>query len=215
VAAGAVAPRTPGQGPLGEEQARSVRAAARISPPKLLIDEGSVGKLPTSVAENWMAQSRGKNARHPIELYREQPRNEEWAGAMEGQLNARFSAERLTPLGLTTMKLDEVDCRESSCRLEISWGDADLEAAKNNWKAPERWPDAAVYLTTNTGGLAYVETRVRPKLGEVVIPDAWHVSRRPDGRYAVTTVLLFGPEDIDPTKYTQVIERAFANRRRL
>jgi hypothetical protein len=186
----------------------------RRGPPRLLVDRSSLASdlASRSIVASWVAQSRNKDARHPIDLLMAQLRSEPWAGAMEKLMSDRFSRERLEAVGLTTMALDEVDCRESACRLEISWADADVEVARKSWKFPERWPDAQIHLTNKTGGLATLETRARPKAGETVVPDAWHVRRRDDGRYAVTTVVLFGEEDIDPNKYNAVIERAVANR---
>jgi hypothetical protein len=201
-----------GDGPGAATSSDLQRQPGKLRPPRLVVDRPPVPAvpLPRSIVGAWQEEIRGEDARHPVDIHGEQLRVEPWAGAMEEQLRARFSRRRLEPLGLTTMRLDELDCRQSSCRLEISWGDADLEATRQRWPRGKRWPDAGEFLTTMTGGLAMLETRVRPQVGEAVVPDSWHVRRRVDGRYAVTTVVLFGEEDIDPARYSAVIDRRSA-----
>jgi hypothetical protein len=184
--------------------------ARRMPPPKLL--STSIGPTYRSIADAWRANARDPKNPRPVELHAQQLRNEEWASAMEDRLKARFDPERLGALGLTTMTLDAVDCRESICRFSFSWGEPDQATTRKTWPSETRPPDAGVLLTMVTGPFAAVETRLRPQTGEVVVPDSWHLTVRPDGRFATTYIVLFGGEDIDPAQYDAFVRRVLARR---
>jgi hypothetical protein len=187
-------------------------AKARIAPPRFVTSEGRTPPKYKTVADTWMAQNKGPSIRQHIDFYEEQTRVEPWATAMQKAVSARFSPDVLRGLGLTTMALDQIDCRQSACRLDISWAEADLEAAKRTRPDEKYWPDPGAHLTLSTGPLASVEGRVRPGIGEVVVPNTWHVRKREDGRYAVTTVLLFGQQDVDPLDYDAFVRRSQSQR---
>jgi hypothetical protein len=83
----------------------------------------------------FMAQVRAPHARTPDSYYEAERRNADWAKPMEERITLRFAPEKLKPIGLVGMALDGVECRSSSCKLDISWSEADLKVASQSDQA--------------------------------------------------------------------------------
>jgi hypothetical protein len=122
---------------------------------------------------------------------------------MEEQISSRFDAKVLQSLHIPGLKVESLDCRKSSCRLEVSWGLEDLLAAHN---APNgKGADPLVLLGRSLGPLAFLQNRLRPRPGDLVVPGEWNVVRRMDGRFYTISILLFGDSDIDPDTYRTAV----------
>jgi hypothetical protein len=165
-------------------------------PPKLIAAQ-TADRTRTS-NEAFHAQGRGPGSRKPSDFHKEESRDPVWAGAMEKRLDERFAATKLQELGIAGLKIDSTDCRTSSCRLEVSWTMEDLQALE---KPGGEHLDPLSLLTWSTGPLAATEYRTKLVPGDLRVPGAWNVRRRPDGRFSTTTVVLFGDDDIDPNRY--------------
>jgi hypothetical protein len=149
--------------------------------------------------------------RTAADFFRQETRDEVWANQMEGILRARFDEKKLRELNIPSLRVDQLECRTSTCRLEVSWDQRDQVTTA---KLSERVEiDPLSLVTTSTGPLAAVEFRENPVPGEVVIPRAWAVRRREDGRLAVRDALLFGEKDIDPASYHAWVEWVADNMR--
>jgi hypothetical protein len=163
----------------------------------------------------YKAQRESANPRHALEFFKAEKRNPAWADAMDQQLKARFSPDILALLSIPSLRLDEVECRSSSCRIEVSWSDADLEATKNQPEVEQSGPDPLAYLAVKTGQLAQLSSRPRPSFGTEIVPGTHFVRRTSDGRYATTSVLLFGEQDIDPDLYAAAVEKSLQEKKRV
>jgi hypothetical protein len=133
------------------------------------------------------------------EFFVEETRDEAWAGQMEGILRARFDEKTLRSLNIPSLRVDELECRTSSCRLEVSWDDRDDAVAQKQGERVRMDPLSLV--TSSIGPLAAIESRDNLVPGDVVVPGAWAVRRRDDGRLAVRDTILFSENDIDPDSY--------------
>jgi hypothetical protein len=183
---------------------------AKTGIPKFQVARTPDGPKYRSGVSEWLAQSRGPGYREPSDYFSKQERTEPWASAMEANLTQRFSTNRLREAGLTTMKLDALECRENACRLEVSWGEEDVAVAKQTRPDGKEnvWPNAFAHFKIKTGPLAEIEVRDNPRLGEVVVPNTYRTIVRADGRYAVYMTVLFGEGDIDPASYDAFVARA-------
>jgi hypothetical protein len=190
---------------------RGTRGRPAVPPRLLPAEHVAAPTFPTS-AEAFEAQVRSPEPRHPIDFHRDEPRDERWARAMERTLAARFSPAALAQEGLRTMKLDQVECRRSSCRLEISWGEADMVAAASIRPNERSWPDPVEYFQMRTGPFATIGSRARPRPDEFELEDSWRIRVRGDGRFAVTTVLLYAQKDLDPARFAAGPGGALARR---
>jgi hypothetical protein len=185
-------------------------AAARRSPPIFRAGLGmtrSSSLTPVAYRE-YRAQRDSPNPRRAIEFLQAESRDAEWAEAMEKKLEGRFTKEVLALLGLPSLSLDRLECRSTSCLIDVSWTQADVDVAKIQPDAGKYGSDPLGYLSVRTGQLAKLASRVRPTNGEQVLPGTYFVRLRPDGRFVATTVLLFGDEDIDPEAYSEAVERS-------
>jgi hypothetical protein len=172
------------------------RAATQTQPPRFV-----AGTEPARTAnEAFLAQARGPGFQNPAEFYKKESRDPVWAGAMEARLGERFAAEKLKDLGIAGLKVDSTDCRTSTCQIEVSWTLEDLAALE---KPGGEYLDPLSLLTWSTGPLAATEYRTKLVPGEMRVPGAWNVRRRSDGRFSTTTVVLFGDDDIDPSRYQE------------
>jgi hypothetical protein len=148
-----------------------------------------------------MAQMHEERPRYPRDFFENESRDEAWAGAMEGRVRDRFSPDVLSGVGLSAMKLDAIECRSTSCRIEVSWAAADAATAQAQPDAESYRGDPLAYLTHRTGWLASLASRVRPAFGETWVPGTYFIKRTDDGRFTTTTILLFGDEEVDPDAY--------------
>jgi hypothetical protein len=150
-----------------------------------------------------MAQIHQARPRYPRDFFDNESRDEAWARAMEARITHRFAPEVLRPLGLPAMKLDSIECRATSCRIEVSWAEADAATAQAQPDTEKYGGDPLTYLSLRTGWLASLASRVRPLFGENWVPGTYFVKRTQDdaGRFSTTTILLFGDEDVDPDAY--------------
>jgi hypothetical protein len=148
-----------------------------------------------------MAQVHEEHPRYPRDFFDNESRDEVWAASMEERVRERFSPDVLSQLGLSTMKLDAIECRSTSCRIEVSWADADTATAQAQPDTERYRGDPLAYLRHRTGWLARLASRVRPSFGETWVPGTYFVKRTDDGRFSTTTILLFGDEDVDPDGY--------------
>jgi hypothetical protein len=169
-------------------------------------DKKAARYVPTLLNE-FLAQMNHPHPKLPAAFYSSEARREEWAVPMESRLQERFSSEKTREIGLPTMHLDAVDCRASSCKVEFSWGPADLPAATKSPDAARFGGDPLGYMTFLTGPLGGLTHRIPPQFGDVVVPDSYEVRPRPDGRFAATEVILFGQDEIDPDTCASAVEK--------
>jgi hypothetical protein len=118
---------------------------------------------------------------------------------MEEKLQRRFSRDRIARAGLPSLTLETVECRQSSCRLEISWAEADAAAAGKTPEAVNFAPDPLGHFESKTARLGTVSERQPPAPGETTLPNGYQVRVRRDGRLAVTEVVLFSGAAMDPS----------------
>jgi hypothetical protein len=137
-------------------------------------------KFEPEAYREYVAQRKLPNSKFPKAYYVAEARNAKWAGDMEGQIQARFDPEVLQKLRVPGLRVEKVNCRTSSCRLEVSWSLDDLTAAHDR---PGQPADPLVLLTSTTGPLAALQSRLVPRPGDMVVPFEWNVVRRLDGRF--------------------------------
>jgi hypothetical protein len=182
-----------------QKASRARGLVGRPAPPSFLVNGGTAqaAKLPAS-ADAYELELRGPNPRSPIDFYREELRQQPWAGAMEQALARRFAADRLAQIGLAGLKLDALECRRSSCRLEVSWSELDVAAAAKTRESVRFAPDPLGFFELKTGPLARVTARMDPPPGEPTLTNSYHVRVKADGRQAVTEILLFSGSALNP-----------------
>jgi hypothetical protein len=163
----------------------------------------------------YIAQRESAAPRHAAEFFKAESREPVWAEAMEARLKQRFDPTILATLQIPSLRLDEVECRRTSCRIEVSWNEADFETTKQHPDVERFGRDPLSYLAGRTGQLAHLSSRIRPPFGAEIMPGTYFVRKVPDGRYAVTSILLFGEKDIDPDLYATAVEQSREERRRL
>jgi hypothetical protein len=183
-------------------------AAARV--PRL-VRTGSAPRFAPVALEKFEAKMRTPEARHSKTFFDAETRNPEWAKAMEQQLKGRFSPERLESPRLSDIRLDNVECRASSCQLEVSWGQATADHVASLPGSKELiGADPVAMFTVATGAFGKWLERAELEPGDVRVPGTWRVRLRPDGRYATREIVLFGAEEIDPDDYGHWVQEARA-----
>jgi hypothetical protein len=126
----------------------------------------------------------------PVRLFEAEPRDPDWAPVMESALLARFDQRLLTELGISELRVTEVECRQSSCRIELEWPRSLVDTLRESGRLkPNRTP--LQLLITKHGPLASLYTRLTPRTPESPIT----------GRGA--HLLMFGPDEIDPAAYPE------------
>jgi hypothetical protein len=116
--------------------------------------------------------------------YRSEPRHPEWAPAMEEIIRARFAPEvfaRLNVLGLEDVR---VECRTSTCFLEVEWID------RPGVDPMEVWGREAGPLASATGTVS--GRPPRETVGD---------------RVRSAMILSFGAKEIDPNRYGDWVEQ--------
>ena len=152
-----------------------------------------------------MAQMHSDAPRPPEWYFEAEKRDPEWASRMEANLSQRFDAAVLESSGVPSVKVEDLVCRQSSCRITLSWNQSDMDGVQSDPFAG--WKDPLTRLVHSTGPLAAMETRLSPT-GRP-LPNSNEVGVSADGRLQTTAILMFGREDIDPDSYA-----AFASRHR-
>jgi hypothetical protein len=148
---------------------------------------GNTGPVPRPVAYSIVKAVSGVST---IDLYNAEPRNQQWAPAMEDRIKQRFPRAVFEKYpGLT---LSEVECRSSTCRVEIGYTP---ELKKT--VLPEGNPGDTVFgeIYRDVGPLA---RRVAP------------VPSNQDNRD--TFVFAFSGDEIDPAAYHLWADEQRANR---
>jgi hypothetical protein len=156
----------------------------------------------------YIAQRESASPRHAAEFFKAETRDPVWAEAMEARLRQRFDPTILATLQVPSLRLDEIECRRTSCRIDVSWNEADLQTTTQHPDVERFGRDPLSYLAFKTGQLAQLSSRPRPPFGAKIVPGTYFVTIGPDGRYATTTILLFGEKDIDPNLYAAAVERS-------
>lgn len=186
-------------------------APAPAKPPKFL---PKLPKYQTAAFDSFASNSVGKNARLPDSLYRAEKRSLVWAGAMETTIGRRFDSLIRDRMKLPGLKADTIDCRTSSCRLEVSWDQADAIQAFERSAGTGENLDPLSLVNMEFGPLASIEYREPVPTGAVKVPLGWDTYRSEDGRFRTSVVLLMGPGEIDPGDYSSFLQQVAANRQR-
>jgi hypothetical protein len=131
----------------------------------------------------------------PIKLYEDEARDPIWAPAMEASVRQNLS-ESVKALGLPSTKISALDCRSSSCKVQLSFTKADLAMAE---KEGAIHPTELLFM--HGGHFASQETDVLVDHGPTMPGPDESVAVLPDGTFEKTSVLSFGEEDIDPARY--------------
>jgi hypothetical protein len=198
------------------DQHRRQRAGGRHTtastpPPRLLVATNSEERpFRPAAFTAYRAQWNLPDSRRPWHYHQAEARDPAWAPHVERNLARRFDPGLLRSLKLETLSLDEIDCRLSSCRLELSWTQADWDRAKGATDTTRHGGDPVGYLIARTGLLAVLETRIPPAPGQPIVPHAWFVTVRGDGRFAASQILLFGKDEMDPSLYAQFVDDSLA-----
>lgn len=134
---------------------------------------------------------------YPQKYYNAEKRDLLWASGMESALSDRF-ANAGQASGLMSLRAHEIECRESTCRVEFSFSKEDFEAAK----AKEgKDPLASLRLATGPFATFSYESNQAATL-KLVDPKT---AIGDDGSYRKTVILLFDSPDIDPVTYSSYV----------
>jgi hypothetical protein len=199
--------------PSGHERARAgasaedgqSRPVARRSPPPRFTP-GSTSSFKAAALQSFLPDRKAT----PLELYEQETRDPIWAPRMEQAIGERLSPRLLAEQGTPGLKFDKIECRSSSCRLEASWDLSDMQHV-DGLPGSVRL-DPLSWLTWSKGSLGTIEYRPFVKDKELLVPGAWRVWRRPDGRFATTKVVLFDESEGDPSGYAAAVEDRRARR---
>ncbi len=125
----------------------------------------------------------------PIEeIYESEARHPEWAPAMEGTLTRRFSRDRLGDLG--GVELSAVECRLSTCRVEISHPTA-LDPA---------------FGGEDRGALNRLMAETGPLAATVAVIEGGERRVQTEGRRVWSMLLIFSGREIDPNEYPRWLQ---------
>lgn len=197
-----------------DRTARSANAAGQLPRFADAPDASGAKYIASAAAEFDKQRDRGGSGRFktPEVLHLEETRDESWAAPMERELKNRFSAETLERIGLANLRLERVDCRRSSCQVDVSWTGAEQNRPKVTVGTATVPFDPLSHLKHMTGRLGGIVQRIPPAPGERVISGSYMVKHDEDGRYRTSEVILFEQNDIDPDTYARWVE---ADRERL
>jgi hypothetical protein len=198
---------TPGQEPVSESRPPQVaaRRVRKAGPPKLI--GAPKPRAPRFQPKALLELERGGGM--PQSVYEAETRHPVWAPAMEKTL--RDKIESLARAGGTPgFKLTKVDCRESSCRLDMEYQPADIEAAR---KAGALDPYHLAREQVRAFATVWSLLKAPPEFAKSFDPEAWV---QPDGSVQKKLILVFGEKEIDPETYGETVERwGTARRERL
>jgi hypothetical protein len=144
--------------------------------------------------EKYGANKRGP--KRPADYHAEEARDDAWATSMESHIRRRFGPEIVGQYGLNGLRADAIDCRTSSCRIEVSWTTDDVDSVQSKPGGSQR--DPLSWFVLQDGPLGTIESRARLKPGDVMAAGGWRVKQRPDARFATSYVVLFAKELRDP-----------------
>jgi hypothetical protein len=181
-----------------------------IPPPQFVATSDPIQpKYVNEAEQTFTAQRRSPSGQRKMieHFFEREARTEPWATEMENTLNRRFSKKSFEAIGLKTMTLDKLECRKSSCRLDLSWAHDDTLAAAATRPNEASWPDPGAHILYSTGPFAAVEGRIELRPSDRRVPSAWNVRFTDENRYATSSILLFGKEDIDPSTYESYVEQ--------
>lgn len=114
-------------------------------------------------------------------------------------MKSRFSDEVVQRLRMPGLRADRIECRGSACEVELSFGAADLEVARET----SQFADPPSVVSWVDGGLGSLEHRRDIKDSARPVADLWNTEIRDDGRYATTYIVIFGEDSIDPERYDE------------
>ncbi len=163
------------------------RPARSLPPPRL---------SPAAARQEPSSHAQFEEQRHdPVELFDREARDPVWAPAMERAIRSELTAN-LARLKLPGTTIHALECRKSSCRMEMDFHAEDVQRAQAG---------GAIHpgeLLIMTGGhLASLETDVPVEGGRTMNGADESVAVLPDGSFRKTVVLTFGDADIDPRQY--------------
>ncbi len=175
------------------EAAQASSPNPRMPPPRL---QGTTSALTSTIPapnafanmmETHMKHLPGKSLR---EWYNGEPRRLPWAEQMENQIRARFRPGALPQDCLAGMEVTDVECRESTCRVELQWPVAldDKLRALGVIRGKET---AVVHLAQEHAHLGPMTTIVDGP--RAVDPTLMHL----------TYVVAMSEDSIDPARYGQ------------
>jgi hypothetical protein len=187
-------------------------AQARGPVPRLHTDPATVLPEPSAHAAFIDHTSRNrKPGERPLTLesvHAGEARHPWWADAMEQTVAARFTPEKMHALGLDSLRVDDLDCRSSSCRIIVSWDQAAQDVARQRLpNVTEKNPLELVEV--ETGPLGSLGAPVPSSLG-TSLPGGYGARIREDGRMFVRYVFLFDHHSIDPTRYADWVRQLLA-----
>jgi hypothetical protein len=125
----------------------------------------------------------------PEEIYNAEKRSPQWASAMEGNLAARFDHAILDEL--PGFKVDDIECRTSTCRIEVEYPASLPETLIEQGKLKKPGNPLSLVIR-RTGQYARFTKLIKDP----------EVHSGPDGPTKKDSLLLlFGSEEIDPSAY--------------
>jgi hypothetical protein len=129
-----------------------------------------------------------REATAAVEIFNAEIRDWDWAPRMEEKIRERFDAQRMADHGLHGFSVANLECRESTCRLDLEWPQ-ELETRLRTAGLIKEGEHATVHHRRRQGVLAQ--------------RTAWlgkhHVHA--NGRWRIEHILLFSEKEIDPDAY--------------
>ena len=201
----AAEPRAAGQGTAGGAPAAAtgresgeVHAAGQARrPPRLMRPSGAFHPAAFRAFHDKDAD--------PEEAFSAETRDPRWAPAMESRIRSELAGD-IARLKLPGTKVHSLDCRRSSCRIEVDFRSEDMALAQTNGAV-----HPVELLIMKGGHLASVETDVKVRGARAMNGSDESVAVLPDGSFRKTVVLTFGEVDIDPGQYGRWREEDVAN----
>jgi hypothetical protein len=131
-----------------------------------------------------------------IRSFNAESRNPNWAPVMEKIFEKRFSSEELAKVGLQGVSLSHLECRQSACRLDLSYS-TELQRSPPPSDIPLGEYTIADLVAWRTGPLA-------PQI------EAFDPAPAGEGRVRESLIVTFGGAAIDPEKYPAWMARKWA-----
>lgn len=188
-----MAARNPSPDGVGVQPA--VAPVSRVPPGKI-----APPKFTVSASESPSAIERLRTERVDLRrVFNDEVRNPRWAPAMESALKQRFAAIDYRSHHLDGMTLSEVECRQSSCRIQFEY--------------PAELPEQLSNLLREKGivgqfsPIEWLELSSGPtaSAGRIVSDELVQVDGKARHRY--TFVGAFAPDSIDPSSYSDWTDR--------